>query len=105
MNAAGTAPAGGDADQPQMSADGRFVAFVGGASNIVSPPMFSPHVLLRDMQTHATRVVSQTAAGVYGNAGVGSFRMAPSGQAIVSGMSSRVVTSSSMRSAPPSRPE
>ena len=60
----------GESTHPSVSEDGRFVAFVSSARNLVIPPTaFSrSHVYLRDRQAGTTTLVSATLAGTEGSA-------------------------------------
>ncbi|HWS90311.1 MAG TPA: Calx-beta domain-containing protein [Pyrinomonadaceae bacterium] len=69
-NAAGTAPAQGASFAPVISADGRYVAFVSNATDLVSPDPGGDgfqNVYRRDLLTNQTVLVSQTPAGRRGN--------------------------------------
>ena len=69
-DAGGTA-GNGASSQPSISADGRYVAFTSGASNLAPIPGASGlQIFLRDTVTNTTTLVSQDAVTV-GNAGNG----------------------------------
>lgn len=58
------------ADQPSISADGRFVAFRSAATNLVEGSGSSvPHIFVRDRQTATTTLVSVDSGGDPGNLG------------------------------------
>src|SRR5262249_34828073 len=63
--------ADGGAIEPRLSADGRYVAFVSGASNLV--PGANGGVFVKDLQTGAITCASTSDAGVEG----GGFSEAP----------------------------
>ena len=64
VNQAGTASGNGFSENPLISADGRFVAFVSEASDLVaSDTNGQPDVFLRDLQTGTTALVSINLAG------------------------------------------
>lgn len=65
-NASG-APSNGDASQPAISADGRFVAFSGAGSDIVVGVGGTDHIFVRDMNTSSTLCADRNANGVVGN--------------------------------------
>jgi Tol biopolymer transport system component len=71
VNAAGTN--GGNASvfgPPVLSADGRFVAFVSGATDLAATPTNGvDNVFVRDLQTGTTELVSVNAAGTAGGNG------------------------------------
>ena len=55
---------------PQISADGRYVAFYSWSSNLVANDLNGqPDVFVRDLQTGTTTLVSVDSNGVQGNAG------------------------------------
>jgi Tol biopolymer transport system component len=59
---------------PDISADGRYVAFQSQATNLVTPATTVQHVFRRDMVTGEVKLVSADAAGARGN----SFSTIPS---------------------------
>ncbi|MCK6447609.1 MAG: hypothetical protein L6Q99_14550 [Planctomycetes bacterium] len=61
------APSNGDASQPAISADGRFVAFSGAGSDIVPGIGGVDHVFVRDLSAGTTVCADRTASGVLGN--------------------------------------
>ena len=62
------AQANGASYNPSISADGRFVAFYSGATNLVGNDTNGvSDVFVRDLKTHKTRRVSLSSAGVEGN--------------------------------------
>ena len=76
----------GLSDIPVISADGRFVAFRSGASNLVpgdTNGFFD--VFVRDLQTGTTERVSVDSAGVQGNGPSGGFRVPTSKNIAISG--------------------
>ena len=76
-NAAGTATGQGSSFAPVISADGRYVAFVSSAADLVSPDPGGPNsqnVYRRDLLANQTVLVSQTPAGLRGNNASGSAR-------------------------------
>ena len=58
----------GASNAPSISADGRYVAFVSKATNLVTPStdVGSQHVYVRDMTTGAVQLASVSTAGVRG---------------------------------------
>jgi Tol biopolymer transport system component len=67
VNGAGTAPAG-SSYRPVITPDGRYVAFVSGATDLVPPGGLNFYnVYRRDLLTNQTVLVSQTPAGLRGN--------------------------------------
>lgn len=56
-------PANGPSYHPQVSADGRYIAFVGYATNLVSPPFSNQVIYLRDRQTGTTQQVIRNVLG------------------------------------------
>jgi hypothetical protein len=81
--AGGNGPADDRAENDlAISADGRFVAFVSSASDLVEGDNNSRQdVFVRDTQTNTTRLVSVNAAGTAsGNANSGEFTMTPDGR-------------------------
>jgi RHS repeat-associated protein len=64
-----------------ISADGRYVVFWTGATNLVSQPVFFPNVILHDMQTNANRLVTFNRAGTAGASGFSAV-ITPDGQHI-----------------------
>jgi Tol biopolymer transport system component len=75
-NAAGTPTAQRSSFAPVISADGRYVAFVSNAHDLVSPDPGGPgfqNVYRRDLLTNQTVLVSQTPAGQRGNGSSSSF--------------------------------
>ncbi len=64
VNFAGQAGGGGhnviNTDSQVISADGRYVVFHSGASDLVSPPTSSNNAFLRDLQTGTTMLVGPT---------------------------------------------
>ncbi len=74
VNAAGTGSGDGPSYAPAISADGRFVAFLSHARNLVSPDPGGPgfaNVYLRDLVTNQTVLVSRTPAGARGDGSAG----------------------------------
>ena len=64
VNQAGTASGNGFSENPLISADGRFVAFVSEASDLVaSDTNGQPDVFVRDLQAGTTALVSVNQAG------------------------------------------
>ena len=58
-------------DQPTISADGRYVVFVSGSTNLVPRSMRLPQLFGHDLQTGATRVISVNSAGEGSDRGAG----------------------------------
>ncbi len=56
----------GTSNAPSISADGRYVAFVSKATDLVTPatPVGSQHVFVRDMDTGKVQIASVNSAGV-----------------------------------------
>jgi Tol biopolymer transport system component len=60
--------ANGYSQTPSMSFDGRYVAFVSGATNLIGPVLNgAQHVFVRDTQSGTTTLASKDANGVQGN--------------------------------------
>ena len=67
INAAGTAACDNQCDQPVISANGRFVAFLSFATDLVSTPTnFKGNVYIRDLVAGTTTLVSVNSAGSAG---------------------------------------
>lgn len=62
----GGIPGGGVSGAPGISADGRFIAFVSSASNLVEG-VSGQQVYLRDTETSQTTLLSQSTGGLAGN--------------------------------------
>ncbi len=61
-------PAGGRSQNPSLSADGRFVAFSSGATNLTRrKPIAARNEFVRDMKTGKTQQVNVTSTGKPGN--------------------------------------
>jgi Tol biopolymer transport system component len=70
----GSPQANGNSTFPSISADGRFVAFTSGASNLVSGDTNGKYdTFVRDRQTGATERVSVDSSGAQGNGQSGYF--------------------------------
>ncbi|MCB2185203.1 MAG: hypothetical protein KQJ78_02215 [Deltaproteobacteria bacterium] len=67
LNAAGTATGNHDSWTPMVSWDGRQVVFSSEATDLVAPATVNEQVFLRDLETGAASVVSQSTGGVTGN--------------------------------------
>ena len=79
VNSAGTRSGGGTA--PVISADGRFVAFLSDASNLVANDINgATDVFVRDLQTGTTTLVSVNSAGMGGDRASG---LLPAGDAFL----------------------
>lgn len=61
--------ADGNATQPSISGDGRYVTFISGAPNLATPPVQDYQVFMRDLQTQTTTLVSSNANGDPANGG------------------------------------
>ncbi|HEX8148507.1 MAG TPA: Calx-beta domain-containing protein [Pyrinomonadaceae bacterium] len=73
-NAAGTGTGNAPSAQPAISANGRYVAFLSSATDLVAPDpggSGSKNVYLRDLSTNQTVLVSSTPAGKRGNSSSG----------------------------------
>lgn len=71
-------PGGSSSEESSISADGRFVAFVSAASNLVTNDTnFTPDVFVRDRHAAVTRRVSVTSTGAQANSGGGNHRAPP----------------------------
>jgi Tol biopolymer transport system component len=64
---AGGAQADAGSLQPAISADGRFVAFVSAATNLVPGASAGTNVFVRDLKTRRTTMVSVSSAGTAAN--------------------------------------
>jgi hypothetical protein len=77
VNAAGTAPANQASRAPTITPDGRYVAFISSASNLVTDDaatLFSESVFVRDLQLATTTLVSRNFSGTArGNSASGWF--------------------------------
>lgn len=68
QNADNSGPANGKSYAPAISADGKFVAFVSEADNIVAGDTNQrPDVFVRDIAAGTTRLVTRSLAGGFGN--------------------------------------
>ena len=68
LNAAGTATANSESNQPSVSANGRFVAFTSASNDMVNNDANSVvDVFVRDLQSGTTELVSLPPAGVLSN--------------------------------------
>jgi Tol biopolymer transport system component len=74
MNRSGTGSGNGFSNSPTVSADGRFVGFTSGATDLVATPTSGPNVYVRDLLAQSTTLVSINAAG---NAGGNAFSTDP----------------------------
>lgn len=74
-----TGPSGA-ADTPSISADGRYVAFVAGADNLVAAPDNVNGIYVRDTQTGITTLASVSSAGTPGDAGAADPLLSPDGR-------------------------
>jgi hypothetical protein len=65
VNSAGTVSGNGFSSRPQISANGRFVAFQSGASNLDAGVVTTPalNVFVRDLQAGVTRLLSVDSSG------------------------------------------
>ncbi len=76
--------ANGHSGQPRISADGRYVAFISGATNLVSNDSNSlPDLFRRDLETGETILVSRRADGSSGVGSVVEFAMDRTAQRFV----------------------
>ena len=66
INSAGTGVANAASNDPQLSGDGRYVAFESGATNLVAG-VGADQVYVRDMLTGTTSAVSRSSTGALGN--------------------------------------
>jgi len=82
ISVAAVTPPGSDISRnPSVSADGRFVAFVSFAPNIVAGDLNTKSdVFVRDRQTGITELVSVSSAGVQGNLNSGSPSISADGR-------------------------
>lgn len=80
----GSSALGGGSGNPVISADGRYVAFISGASNLVAGPVNTcANVFRRDLQTGATVLVSVGTDGVSpGNSDASDLAMSSDGRYI-----------------------
>src|SRR2546423_198698 len=85
MNGAGTGEGNGPSTSPVMGAEGRYVAFVSQANNLVANDTNgASDVFLRDLQTGTTSLVSVSADGsTSGNGASDSPTLTPDGSWIV----------------------
>jgi hypothetical protein len=61
-----------DSSEAAISADGRFIAFTGKASNLVAIPTTGQNVFVRDLQAGTTKLVSVNKDGTGGGNGASS---------------------------------
>jgi WD40 repeat protein len=85
VNTAGTASGNGPSFGGKISADGRYVAFLSDATNLVNGSDTSERdVFLRDLQTNTTTRISTNAAGTAGGNGPsGGIKMDKGGRFVV----------------------
>ncbi|MSU58714.1 MAG: DUF11 domain-containing protein [Pedosphaera sp.] len=98
MNRSNTASGNNYSELPRVSADGRYVAFLSRASDLVTGDTnFDSDIFLRDLLTASNRLVSVNATGVGpGNDGAYDEEMTPDGRFIVfESYSSNLVTNDS----------
>ncbi|HVS11165.1 MAG TPA: hypothetical protein VMS76_14945 [Planctomycetota bacterium] len=77
------AQANGASDWPSISADGRFVAFASGASNLViGDTNAASDVFVRDRHTRQTGRVSVSSAGIEGNSHSGQASISADGRCV-----------------------
>lgn len=70
INQAGTASGNGESLQPTITPDGRFVAFLSHARDLISMDIgFRRQVFVRDLQTNTTKLASPNQAGTSGGNG------------------------------------
>jgi Tol biopolymer transport system component len=72
-------------DTPSMSPNGRYVAFMSMARNLIdgqTPSGTYGHVFLRDRQNATTELIDQRSNGAYGDMGSGSVSMTPDGRLV-----------------------
>jgi Tol biopolymer transport system component len=67
IKAGGAATGNGYSRDPDMSADGRYIAFYSNSSDLTAPAIVGDHVYVRDMQTATTICVSRSSTGALGN--------------------------------------
>jgi hypothetical protein len=68
---------------PTLSADGRFVAFVSSASNLVPGVAGSSHIYVHDLQTGSTSLASQSSAGASANGVCGNPSLSADGRFVL----------------------
>lgn len=66
VNLAGTASADADSTDARVSADGRYVLFTSGASNLTAQTTFREQIYVRDLQTGTTTLASISTSGTQG---------------------------------------
>ncbi len=80
-NSANTGSSTGKSFAPAISADGRYVAFVSEAADIVDGDTNGrPDVFIRDTQTNTTRLVTRSLTGGFGNGFAGEPSISANGQ-------------------------
>jgi len=57
----------GDAGSPALSANGRYLAFISKATNLITGGTSGQQVFLRDNETGVVRLVSKSTSGIQGN--------------------------------------
>jgi archaellum component FlaF (FlaF/FlaG flagellin family) len=77
-------PANDDSDSAALSSDGRFVAFLSGASDLVPNDTLGVYdVFVRDMQTGTTERVSVDSSGTESNDGSQDIAISPEGRFVL----------------------
>jgi Tol biopolymer transport system component len=67
-------------DPPVIAADGRFVAFISNATNLVGGTTTGEQDFLRDRRAHKTRLLNVSSSGVRGNGGSYDPALTPDGR-------------------------
>jgi Tol biopolymer transport system component len=70
-------------DQPSISADGRYVAFVSIGTNLVEGTVRNGNAYVRDMQTGVTRLVNVNLAGNESALGVQNAKLSSNGRFVI----------------------
>jgi hypothetical protein len=85
VNSAGTDSGNGFSFKPVLSADGRFVAFISGASNLVAnATSHAFNVFVRDLKTGTTTLASVNSAGTTsGNSSLEGYELSADGRFLV----------------------
>lgn len=90
----------GASNRPSMTGDGRSVAYISSATNLLSDSVTSPQAFLRDRQTGQVRLVSLTTAGASCDSGVYGVAASSDGRYVAFVSDAANVTAGSVRYRP-----
>jgi len=79
----GGGEANSDSTEPSISADGRYIAFKSGATNLISGDDYEQDIFLHDRQTGVTSLVSSSSTGENGNGYTEAASISSSGRYVV----------------------